>query len=108
MEQEDGERRAKNFALKRLSRRALLTQELGLMLHKAGFSQEIVETILQWCQKRGYLNDVEEIRRRVEKEQKKGVGKKAIFFKLSKKEGIDRALLEASLKELLSEKKVLM
>lgn len=51
----------KSFAISKLSRRRLFTEELAESLKNKGFSPQIIGEILSEFQKLGYLNDSDEI-----------------------------------------------
>ncbi len=96
------ERRAKSYAYWALSKRSLLAKDLADKLRKVGFAEGVIATTLSHCTEKGFLNDETEIERLVQRELKKGYGKKAIFFKLSLK-GIERGLAQKYLDKVDTE-----
>ena len=101
------ERLVKSYAYRCLSKRPLLSRQLATKLKEAGFSEPVVAKTVEQCQARGWIDDAAEIQRQIAKEQRKGRGKTAIFFKLKGKEGMDLALVQKCLNEMGGEEEAL-
>lgn len=101
--QEEEERLARSYAIRLLSQRSLLSKVLEEKLRLQGISEPVIQKVSSLCQQKGYINDSQEIKRLAAKEAKKGFGKKAILFKLSRKKGVDKAILQECLPSALSE-----
>lgn len=82
------------FAIRSLSRRSQLADELKRKLHERGASQEVIEAIVRRLIEHGYLNDQDVVQERVKKEIRKGLAPRAIRQKLWNvpKEFVEEAL----------------
>lgn len=82
------------FAIRSLSRRAQLTDELERKLRDRGASQEVVQVIISRLIEHRYLNDQDVVHERVKKELRKGLAPRAIRQKLWNvpKEFVEEAL----------------
>ena len=79
-------RAAMVFALKRLSAKAYLSQDLRkLLLKQDQFTEEITDEVIKEMTRLGYLNDKEWISGFVRGHQRKGQGPKMIAMKLQAK-----------------------
>src|SRR5262249_20447498 len=94
------EKVGKKYAVDLLSRKAFLSSALAEKLAMAGLSSVAVERAIAFCQEKGFLDDAREIARLIAKEQRKGLGTKALFFKLRAKKGVDPALLKEELQKV--------
>jgi regulatory protein len=77
---------AKAHALKLLGLKGRLTQELKDKLGEKAFSDHAINFAITTCQKLGFLNDQEELRALVRREQRKGYGPNLIALKLRAKD----------------------
>lgn len=102
------EKVARKEALILLSKRSYLSSDLEAKLISKALSEAASHAAIAFCREKGYLNDAQEIARLITKEQKKGLGPKAIFFKLKQKKRInDHQLLHGLGQTELSEKQAL-
>lgn len=76
---------AKEAALGLLARRSYLSAELSRKLREKGFSEDAVRSAVDFCQEKGYLDDLDRCLRFIENEERKGKGSKAILFALTRK-----------------------
>ena len=96
------EKVAKRYAIYLLSRRAYLSCDLAKKLREKGISPQATEGAIGYCQDKGYVDDQHLLQRAVLKEQRKGLGAKAVFAKLSQKAGMDRQALKCALEKAQS------
>lgn len=102
------EKIAKKHAIVLLSKRSYLSANLESKLLSKGLSPQASKVAILFCQEKGYLNDAHVVARLIAKEQKKGLGAKAIFFKLRQQKKISEQQLRQELNQTeLSEKEVL-
>ncbi len=98
---------AKRQAIAYLAKRSYLSTDLERKLLAQGLSPEATRTAIAHCQEKGYINDQQQIARLIAKQQRKGLGAKAIHFKLRQKK-VPEGLLQQGLKKTeLSEKEAL-
>lgn len=101
------EKIAKKQAVRLLARRSYFSTDLESKLCLKGFSPMAAKVAVLFCQERGYLDDTKEVARLIAKEQRKGLSKKAVYFKL-KRQKIDEHLIQQGLSQTeYSEKQVL-
>ncbi len=93
MENEE-EKAALKCAFRCLGRRTYFSRDLGEKLLAKGFSEEVVEKTIFYCEKKGYLNDQAKTERLIVQEQQKGRGPKWIAAKLQAKGLLTRDLLQ--------------
>ena len=102
------EKIAKRQAIALLSKRGYLSSDLETKLLFKGLSPKGAKAAVVYCQEKGFVNDTQEIARLIAREQKKGLGAKAIFFKLKQKKKIDDHQLRRGLDQTeTSEKEAL-
>ena len=102
------EKIAKRQAIALLSKRGYLSSDLESKLLSKGLSPRASKAAVFYCQEKGFVNDTQEIARLISREQKKGLGTKAIYFKLKQKKKIDEQQLRRGLNETeISEKEAL-
>ena len=102
------EKIAKKQAIVLLSKRSYLSSDLQAKLISKGLSSKAAQAGVVYCQQKGYLNDTQEIARLIAREQRKGLGSKAIFFKLKQKKRISNEQLKHGLDHTeVSEKEAL-
>lgn len=85
MTEDEDYRKAKVYALKRLSSKAYLSKELRESMLRKEFLPEHIERILSECRELGYLNDEEWLNAFVRGQISKKRGPKAIAAKLFQK-----------------------
>lgn len=76
---------AKEAALALLARRSYLSPMLRRKLQSKGFSEHAVHYAVDYCQEKGYVDDLSGCKRFIEREERKGKGTKAILFALQKR-----------------------
>ncbi len=86
--------RVKKQAFLYLARRSFFIEELSLKLAQKGFSQEVIDKVLDLCSKQGFLDDQKLTQQLVERARDRGFGSKAIWFKLCYRVGINRSILQ--------------
>ncbi len=94
---------AKAFAVRTLSKRALLSAELGKKLREKGISERASQETLSYCQQMGAIQDQELLEYRIGKELRKGHGLRYIQAKWKVEIGLEdkrNAEKEAALKLL--------
>jgi SOS response regulatory protein OraA/RecX len=102
------EKIAKKQALLLLAKRSYLSSDLESKLLAKGISLKASQMAIAFCQSKGFLNDDQEMVRLVQKEQRKGLGTRAIFCKLKHNKQIEDHRLRQALDQTeLSEKEVL-
>lgn len=102
------EKLAKKEAITLLSKRPYLSSALRDKLESKGICAQAAQQAIDYCQEKGYLNDQAEVARLITKEQRKGIGAKAIYFKLKHTKKIDARQLQQELAHTeLSEKEAL-
>lgn len=95
-------RKALNFAIKALSRRSHTANELKIKLLRNGYSEEVSKEVINYCQERHYIDDVEYARQWIRDRLRfKPRGKKLIFQELRQK-GVAASIIQAILDDLLS------
>lgn len=97
---------AKALALRLLAKKGRLSRELGEKMSQRGISGGAIDAALQYCRELGFLNDQEHVRAMIEKEQRKGLGKKMILYKLKVIKGVDAEMLQALSHEMSPEEEV--
>ena len=98
IEQKEGKR----YAVSLLSKRALLSSQLEKKLSLKGISRVGIQTIVQFCMQRGYLDDATQTTRLITRELKKGRSRRAIYSKLAGQKGVDPELLNPLLNSSVS------
>lgn len=99
---------AKKLALFLLSKKNYLISDLEAKLRARGFSPLAIQAAIEFCLNKGFLNDQQEVLRLIAKEERKGLGAKAILFKLRQKKKINDSLLRQSLDQsAISERETL-
>lgn len=88
-------RRAKNRAIRLLAMRNYPTTLLTRKLLFDGYCREIVQQIVQWAEKMGYVQDDEYLRSSILQELRRGYGPKVILWKLRTKGFSEEVLLRA-------------
>ena len=102
------EKIAKRQSIALLSKRNYLSSDLESRLLAKGLSPQAAKAAVLYCQEKGFVNDTQEIARLIAREQKKGLGAKAIYFKLKQKKKIDDKQLRRGLDQTeISEKEAL-
>lgn len=84
----------KKQAFSYLAKRSFFVEELRLKLISKGFSQDVIDKVINLCIKQGFLDDQELTRQLVRRTRLKGFGSKAIWYKLHCKVGINRSILQ--------------
>jgi regulatory protein len=75
-------------AIRYLAFRAHFAAELNRKLETKGFSPSICQAIIEECRKLGYIDDLEQTRSLIRREQRKGNGPQLILQKLKMQGGI--------------------
>jgi SOS response regulatory protein OraA/RecX len=83
---------ARSLLARRIAKKALLYVEAEALFKELYVSQNICQEILSEFSQCGYIDDSSSIHRFIEKEQKKGIGKRAIVYKLRKRGIADREI----------------
>ena len=95
-------KRAKSYSLYLLARKSYHSKDLKEKLLQKNLSKKAVEKTILFLQKIKYLDDMDFIKRAIEKEHRKGYGQKYIFLKLSKK-GLFLSSFESTYSSLISD-----
>ena len=83
------EKVAKSFAVNSLTKKAQLSSELVKKMSDKGISQEVIFTVIAFCEKIGALEDRQILENRIQKEFRKGHGLLYAKAKWQRSEGED-------------------
>lgn len=89
---------ARQYALKRLAMQAYWSGALRKLMEERGIGTAIIDSVLEECQRYGYINDEEWVNGFIEGQKRKRVGPRMIAQKLRAK-GVPEHMYEDSLDE---------